>query len=135
MRPLDPPASPPTVLALVLAVDAGANEKRQANLFGVYHGLNVPAFPPTLPGGVVYLALVRGSGLTVVTVRLMAPSGESLFAFEFAAAFAHASEVRDALIHVPTVTYPAPGWYRWEVVCGAFVLYERPVLAEVTGAK
>jgi len=135
MRPLDPPASAPTVLALVLAADAAANDKRQANLFGVYHRLNAPAFPATLPGGVVYLALVRGSGLTVVTVRLLMPDGGPVFSFEVAAEFAHTCEVRDSLVQIPTITYPAPGWYRWEVVCGAFILYERPVPVEVTGTK
>jgi hypothetical protein len=123
------------VLALVLASDAEGSHKRQANLFGVYHRLNAPAFPATLPRGAVYVALSGAQGLVAVTVRLMphVAAGEPLFAFDFAAEFAQPFEVRDAVIHPPGVTYPVPGSYRWQVVCGDFVVYERFVSVEVAG--
>ena len=137
MRPLDPPASPPTVLALVLAADAAANEKRQANLFGVYHRLDAPAFPATLPGGAVYVALTGAQGLVAVTVRLMphVAVGDPRFVFDFAAEYAQPLDVRDVVVHPPTITYPVPGLYRWQVVCGDVVVYERFVSVELTGAE
>ena len=124
-----PPAAPPTVAALLTCATIYQDDvSRRASLLGVCGGFRAPAFPAEMPRLYVYLALTDGHGPTPVAVRLVDGADESRHLFAspiLEARFASPLEVKELAVETPALTLPAPGRYRWQVLCGEQVIHER----------
>jgi hypothetical protein len=103
----------------------------------VFSGFQAATYPAPMPRMVVYLALTDGRGSVPVTLRLVDAADDSappLFRFDTPPVpFASPLDVKELAIEVPAVTVPAPGLYRWQVLCAGEVIHERKLPARLVG--
>jgi hypothetical protein len=122
------PAAPPSVVALLTCASIYQDEvSGKASLLGVCNGFEGPNFPAQLPRLVVYLSLTDGHGPTAITVRLVSGDEEhpAFTSQPLEARFTSPLQVREFAVETPAITLPAPGLYRWQVVCEGVVIHER----------
>jgi hypothetical protein len=103
-------------------------------LLGLFNGLYADAFPAPMPRSFVYLSVTDGRGPVELSLRLVDADDEPLFEFDVPPAlFRSPLDVKEVVGEVPPVTFPAPGLYRWQVLCGGTVIHERRLVAAVPG--
>jgi hypothetical protein len=128
--PVHRPAADPTVLTLLAADGLHRDSLGKFYILGVFSGINAPAFPALHPPVALYVALTDGYGTVTVTLRLVRAANEdhALFSGEFKVEFHTPLDVVETGLSVPAIRLPAPGEYRWQVVCRGAVLYEHRLI-------
>lgn len=125
--------TPPTVCALLTCSAVLQDDTSQrVTLYGTCAGYAARRYPAAMPPLCVYVAITDGRGTVPLTVRLVDGADETvLYSRDLPrATFRSPLETKELAIEVPNLTLPAPGTYRWQVLCGAEVIHERRFVAE-----
>ncbi len=130
-------AAPPTVAALIACGYVHQDDvSKKASLLSIHAGFQALTYPAPMPRQFLYLALTDGYGPTLLTIRLVCDDAGAAPVWSFETPpvrFASPLDVKELAIEVPVVTMPAPGLYRWQVVCAGEVIHERKLPAGLVG--
>ena len=125
--PVQRPAADPTVLTLLAADGLHRDSLGKFYILGVFSGINAPGLPGCASARRPGTSHLRrdGYGTVTVTLRLVSAANEdhALFSGEFKVEFHNPLDVVETGLSVPAIRLPAPGEYRWQVVCRGAVLY------------
>lgn len=130
-EPSQPAAANPTVLALLTADGVHHDTQGKCYVLGIFNQFAAAAFPAALPRSCLYFSLNDGYGTVPITLRLVGTDDGRPPVFEMVlppVVFGSPLEVKEGAFNLPSITFPEPGVYCWQVVCRRDVLYERRIV-------
>jgi hypothetical protein len=99
---------------------------------GIFNTIGARAYPVMHPYMALYLAMTEGYGQITMIIHLVGVENEEhLYQGELKVQFQSPLEVREFNLPAPKIIFPAPGEYRWQVLCGDELLCERRLIASV----
>jgi len=119
---------PPTVLSLIVADGIHRDAHGLAYILGVFHTYYAVRFPKTIPQASVYLALTDARGVVRLTLQLVDgeyEDEEPIVRSDIDVTFPGPLEVATVSIDFKSLTFPAPGVYRWQLLCGGEVIADQ----------
>lgn len=129
------PAANPTVLCLLMSDGMHIDSFGKHYILGTFNALHAQAFPATHPFMALFLSITNGHGRATLLIRLVQVANDDHVVFEgqLDLEFQSPLDVIDQALPAPGVTLPEAGEYRWQVVCGGNVLYERKLIVTPIG--